>query len=471
MLYPHWPRRRNDTVNQIIIEVRKTKPEFIMKTRVQNLFLTLACTGLLAMPAAAQTFTTLYSFTGGNDGAGPNGSLILSGNILYGTASGGGSGGGGTVFAVNINGTGFTNLYTFTLGSGQYNSIYWDGANPQSGLILSGNILYGTAEYGGFQVFPHTQFANNGTVFAINTDGTNATTVYNFTPLSAPSIDSGINGDGANPYAGLILSSNTLYGTTYDGGSSAAGTVFAVNTNIGTGCTTLHSFNGVSDGGFTKAGLILSGNTLYGTAPFGGSGGSGTVFAVNTDGSGFTTLYSFTNGGDGANPEAGLIISGNTLYGTTYYGGSAYAGMVFAINTNGSNFTTLYSFTNGNDGANPFASLILSGNTLYGTAEYGGTNGAGTVFAINTNGSDFMTLYSFTNGSDGANPVGGLILSGNTLYGTARDGGSSGYGTVFALSLPVPSFGIINLDFYWPSYPVYETPYGTGAAAIGNSGD
>ena len=108
--------------------------------------------------------------------------------------------------------------------------------------------------------------------------------------------------------------------------------------------------------------------------------------------------------------------------------------------------------------------MILSGNTLYGTTSSGSTNGSGTVFAVNTNGTGFTTLYNlsasstnssgvYTN-SDGANPE-GLILSGNTLYGTAADGGSSGVGTVFSLSFPPPQLTIIqygaNVILTWPA--------------------
>src|ERR1019366_5829087 len=102
--------------------------------------------------------------------------------------------------------------------------------------------------------------------------------------------------------------------------------------------------------------------------------------------------------------------------------------------------TTLHSFTAGtgsfpnvtnSDGANPFAGLILSGNTLYGTAIIGGSSGNGTVFKINTDSSGFTKLYSFTGGNDGARPEAGLVLSGDTLYGTADEGGSSDNGTVF----------------------------------------
>jgi uncharacterized repeat protein (TIGR03803 family) len=390
--------------------------------------------------------------------------LVVSGNTLYGTAAAGGSSGNGTVFALNTEGSGFTNLYNFPGGS--------DGNLPQSVLILSGSTLYGTAAAGGS--------SGNGTVFAVNTNGMGFTNLYDFT---ATDPDTGTNGDGANPQAGLILSGNTLYGTANSGGSSGNGTVFAVNTN-GTGFTNLYSFmatsgsegffgNGTnSDGAHPVAGLILSGNTLYGTTEEGGSGGNGTVFRINTDGTGFTNLYSFTAfpasyfNSDGAHPVAGLILSGNTLYGTAQYGGSSGNGTVFKLNTDGTDFTNLYSFGSyPSDGAEPLAGLILSGNTLYGTTEEAGTNGSGTVFGINTNGTGFTNLYSFTSGnynsseiitnSDGALPYAGLILSGNALYGTADGGGISGYGTVFSLSLPLPQLTIThsgtNAILTWPA--------------------
>jgi uncharacterized repeat protein (TIGR03803 family) len=251
--------------------------------------------------------------------------------------------------------------------------------------------------------------------------------------------------------------------------------VFAINTN-GTGFRVLHTFAAASapyytnsDGTLPVGGLILSGNTLYGTANSGGPYGSGTVFAVNTNGTGFTTLYSFTAvpgsfpktnppyiNLDGAFPwYDGLILSGNTLYGTANSGGSSGWGTVFAVNTNGTGFTTLYNFTGGSDGADPCAGLILSGNILYGTAAGGGSSGSGTVFAVNTNGTGFTTLYNFSDGSDGANPDGGLILSGNILYGTASRGDSSGSGTVFSVTLPAPPLSITasdtNIIMTWPT--------------------
>jgi uncharacterized repeat protein (TIGR03803 family) len=422
---------------------------------------------MLSGPATAQTFTTLHNFTAlknstNNEGVYPKGTLILSGSTLYGTAMDGGSGGEGTVFKGNINGTGFTSVDNFNLTTGG------ESLGPLAGVILSGNTLYGTTEEGGTSA----QLYNGpgyGTVFKVNTDGTGSAILYDFSTTYTNSIGVYTNSDGEYPYAGLILSGSTLYGTTAFGGTSGDGTVFSINTN-GTGFTVLHEFTGGSDGYIPTAGLILSGNTLYGIA-LGGTAGNGMVFALNTNGTGFTVLHNFTAGSDGANPCAGLILSGSTLYGTAAVGGTAGNGTVFALNTNGTGFTTLHSFTatsapyyqfgTNSDGALPQAGLILSGSTLYGTATYGGTAGEGTIFAINTNGTGFVTLHSFSKpinstNSDGALPQAGLILSGSTLYGTAEIGGTAGNGTVFSISLG--SVGALQIT-------TASLPNGTNGAA------
>jgi uncharacterized repeat protein (TIGR03803 family) len=400
--------------------------------------------------ATAQTFTTLHNFTSVSDGATPN-DVILSGNTLYGTAVYGGSSGNGTVFAVNTNSTGFTNLYNFRAGgyNASFNYTNSDGANPND-VILSGNTFYGTATYGGTN--------GSGTVFTVNTNGKGFTTLYTFTATDV----NGNNSDGAHPYASVILSGNMLYGTATYGGTNGNGTVFKVNTNgtgfsVLHTFAALPSATQPpnTDGAYPVGGLILSGNTLYGTASYGGTNGSGTVFAVNTNGNGFTALYTFTgtdvngNNSDGAAPSASLILSGSTLYSTANTGGTNGNGTVFAVNTNGTGFSVLHTFTALNsasppintDGAAPENALVLSGSTLYGTALRGGTNGSGTVFAVSTDGNQFTTTYAFTatdvngNNNDGARPYSYLILSGNTLYSTTTYGGTNDSGTVFSLSL------------------------------------
>jgi len=305
-----------------------------------------------------------------------------------------------------------------------------------AGLVLSGDTLYGTTYAGGSFY--------SGTAFAVSTDGTVFQPVYDFDQVN-----------GESPEGDLILSGNTLYGTTVYGGNTNSGTVFKVNTN-GTGIRVLHAFTRPADPYLTNrdgfapfARLVLSGNTLYGTASGGGSSGAGTLFAVNTDGTGFRLLHSFTGGSEGVSPRAGVILSGNTLYGA--------GGSLFAVNTNGTAFTVLR--TN----ISSTGALVLSGNTLYGTKENGGSSGNGTVFAVDTDGTGFTTLYSFTatstnssginTNSDGAHPLAGLVLSGNTLYGTAYRGGLSGDGTVFSL-LVLPQLTITpsgaNLILTWP---------------------
>ena len=259
--------------------------------------------------------------------------------------------------------------------------------------------------------------------------------------------------------------------------------------------TTLHSFtNGYTDTGGGYSGWLLSGNTLYGTTEYGGSSLSGTVFKANTDGTGFTILYSFTASGpfgshsinsDGAQPHANLILSGNTLYGVASGGGSSGYGTVFKVNTDGTGFAALHSFTAttgpypsvNSDGANPVG-LILSGNTLYGTAAGGGSSGNGTVFKISTTGTGFATLHSFTTisayplyaNSDGAYPA-GLILSGNTLYGTAIGGGSAGNGTVFKISTTGTGFTTLHSFTTVSAYPLYANSDGAYPHSVTISGN
>ena len=420
-----------------------------MNMHIKNLLLLpvlIASLGtLLPGRAMAQTFTNLHSFTGGSDGAYPVAGLILSGSTLYGTAdSGGGQNSPGTIFALQTDGSVTTPVLAFAdPGSYPDYQTNTDGVNPFAGLVLSGSTFYGTAKNGGMN--------GNGTVYTVGTNGGNFAVLHTFSGFTnqpGPLL----NGDGAYPKAGLVLSGNTLYGTTEQGGSNTVGTMFSVTT--GGTFTTMHSFD--HTGYIPMAGLILSGSTLYGTTSTGlsdqGIQESGTLFSINTSGNGFTNFYSFTGGADGASPTASLILSGSTLYGTASSGGSAGNGTVFSVNTDGTGFSVLHTFstlgsdTNGvatnSDGATPVANLVLSGNTLFGTAEYGGVNGAGTVFALDTNGTNFTTLHNFAvvdpntfTNSDGANPVAGLILSGNTLFGTAENGGWYGVGSVFRLSL------------------------------------
>ena len=126
--------------------------------------------------------------------------------------------------------------------------------------------------------------------------------------------------------------------------------------------------------------------------------------------------YAFS-GGDGGWPLGSLTLLGSTLYGTTSFGGSYDGGTIFQINTDGSGFQLLHSFDSQSDGDAPCGSLTLSGSTLYGMTSSGGPYAFGTIFQINTDGSGFQLRHSFGSQSDGATPCGSLTLSGSTLYG------------------------------------------------------
>jgi uncharacterized repeat protein (TIGR03803 family) len=417
-----------------------------------------ASLSLVTFRSPAQMFSALHSFTAlsngtNSDGTAPYATLVLSGNRLYGTTSSGGANSNGTVFAVNADGTGFTNLHTFTARTGLLHTNA-DGAQCFGGVVLSGNTLYGTTGGGGS--------VNRGTIFAVNTDGSGFTNLHNFNG----------NSEGSATIAKLVLSSNTLYGASQSGGSNGFGNIFEINID-GTGYASLHAFPTLSgstntEGGQPLAGMIVSENTLFGTTVSGGFGGKGTVFRINADGTGFTNLHNFTalvsgTNSDGAQPFGGLALGSNVLFGATFYGGTSSNGALFRMNTDGSGFTNFHSFTalsNGtnSDGANPYESMFLSGNTLYGTASAGGSGSNGTVFVVNTDGSGFKTLYNFTpmlNGtnSDGTAPVSGVLWS-NVLYGLAHAGGNASNGTVFSLFIPPPlamSVSGVNVILSWPT--------------------
>jgi uncharacterized repeat protein (TIGR03803 family) len=216
--------------------------------------------------------------------------------------------------------------------------------------------------------------------------------------------------------------------------------VLKVNTD-GTGSAILRTFTNSPDGATPEASLVCAGNTLYGTTSAGGKSGNGTVFKLNTDGTGYAILCNFSNTPDGASPQASLCLNGSLLYGTTANGGSAGDGTIFVINTNGTGYAVLKNFTNSPDGANPQAGLLWAGNTLYGTTSSGGNAGDGTLFQINPDGTGYAVLHNFLGHAqgDGSGPSGKLAMGNGTLYGTTFSGGTNqnSGGTIFSCT-PAP---------------------------------
>jgi uncharacterized repeat protein (TIGR03803 family) len=406
-------------------------------------------------------YSVLYTFTGGADGSNYDTLLPYDKHLildaqgnLYGTVPSGGDVNGGTfspcgefgcgvVFKLDKSGK-ETVLYPFT-GSP-------DGSAPVSTLFqdASGN-LFGTTLLGG------SPTAFSGTLFEVNHPG-HETVLYSFTGGT----------DGKYPPSGLICDDDgNLYGVTPFGGDYSSGVVYKLDR---TGKqTVLYSFTGGADGGSPFGALIRDqeGN-LYGTTRDGGTeltnpycdGGCGVVFKLTPAGK-ETVLYAFKGAPDGAGPVAGLIRDeeGN-FYGATNAGGSTAfpcggfgCGTVFKLTAAGHE-TVLYSFSGGADGESPYGSLYLYAGDLYGTTYDGGEPGAcygfgcGVVYKLSPAGKQTV-LYTFTGGTDGANPDSGLIrdAQGN-FYGTTESGGDNnpsacpiGCGVVFKLTPPEDSPG------------------------------
>jgi uncharacterized repeat protein (TIGR03803 family) len=379
-----------------------------------------------AIPLPAQTFTTLYTFSGGK-GANPAASLIqaIDGD-LYGTTESGGLRNNGTIFRITP-GSNLRVVYRFCSQTG-----CTDGSYPLAGLIQARDgQFYGTTAAGGDN--------NSGTIFKITQDG-KLTTLHVFCTQTGCA-------DGATPLGSLVQGSNRgLLGATELGGANDYGTIFEIASD-GT-FTSLHSFDG-DDGEGPAAGLVeATHGDFYGTTYYGGSHTDGTVFKISQDGT-FTSVYNFCSESgctDGIYPRAGLIQAGDgNLYGTTEQGGTNGAGTVFKITPQGK-LTTIYSFCSQSgcaDGRLPYGPLVqgTDGN-LYGTTEYSGEHQAGTIFQITTSGA-LTTLYSFCSQSgcsDGAYPEAGMIQdTDGDFYGTTWNGGNNG-GTLFRLSVGLGPF-------------------------------
>jgi uncharacterized repeat protein (TIGR03803 family) len=358
--------------------------------------------------------TVVYAFPGDADGQYPynNGVTVGSDGHVYGTTDYGGRHGAGVLYELDSDGDEKI-LYTFDFFTA-------NGYGQPAGTVTrdSAGNFYGTTFIGQADVG-----YGYGVLYKLDTAG-HATVLHNFT-----------NGaDGGNPYGGVILDSKgNLYGTTSGGGASGAGVVFKIDTPGNE--TVLYTFTGGDDGGFPLGGLIrdLTGN-FYGTTNGGGTSGAGVVFKIDTFGN-ETVLHSFTGGADGGFPLFVTLTrdSSGNLYGTTSGGGASGAGVVFKIDTSG-NETVLYNFTGGDDGAFPYAGVVLGTNrNLYGTTAYGGASGSGVVFRLDSLGNETV-LHSFTGGGDGSSPWAGVALGPNgNLYGTTIGGGQTNAGVVFEI--------------------------------------
>ena len=366
-------------------------------------------------PAKAQTFTVLYTFTGGADGGTPLATPTLYAGTVYGTSTGGGANAAGTVYGYSVSENREVALHSFN-GT--------DGSAPIAGLTqaASSHNFYGVAYRGGTY--------NDGTMFMLTPAGV-FTLLHNF---------AGPTTEGIGPAGNLVFDpKGNLYGTTYVGGSQYPkgwGTVYEYS--AGGVYTTGQSFP--SGGALPRAGMYYTNGALYGTTcgcgslPYGGS-----IYQAGVP----SALYTFSGGADGSQPMGSLVGDGQgNLYGTTAAGGTGAFGngygVVFEFNIASKLLTVVHTFT-GPDGGAPESALARdSQGNMYGTTTLGGAHGFGTVFELSSTGT-LTTLYNFTGGVDGAKPVAGVALDSNgNLWGATSSGGSAvapgGYGTLFKIT-------------------------------------
>lgn len=417
--------------------------------RATSFFLAILLTHL----ASAQTFSVIYKFTGGTDGAVPQAGLTVdvAGNLYGTTISGGFQGspqcrvgsGCGAVFKLVRRGSGWTlaPIYNFRGGL--------DASAPLSRVVIGhdGN-LYGTSYMGGIR---GCLIGSCGTVYRLSppyhclTGGCpwNETVLYFFAGGD----------DGATPqHVDLVFDGDgNIYGTTaLGGGPDNLGTVFELRHSSGTWVEgVLYRFSSET-GATPPSGVVFDHNgNLYGTLGSGTPYGFGAVYTLTPQGGGWTgtTLFAFQGGADGAYPFGGLTFdSSGNLYGTTAAGGPGTdGGTVYKMSHSGVGWTltTLTGIVGEGGGPTGGQLTMDAAGNLYGTTYSDGANRFGSVFKLapQPDGTWLYTdLYDFTNHEDGSYPVGGVAIdSHGNLFGTASFGGDrnhcagSGCGVVWMI--------------------------------------
>lgn len=335
----------------------------------------------------------------------------------------------------------------------------YDGKEPNGSLFFDGTYFYGL-----------TSSSNSGyaVIYKIKPDGTSYSEF--FFPMGVSTAQT--------PYGSLISDGTFLYGMTAHGGNSW-GCIFKIKPDF-TNYSIIYTFLGAASGGRPNGKLLKIGNSLYGLASLSGSNSKGTIFKINTDGTGFLNLHNF-NGSDGSNPNGDLISDGTSLYGMTMNGGTNNLGVIFKISLDGSSYLKLHDFDGNTNGSNPYGSFISDGTYLYGMTKFGGINNsgnnAGTIFKIKPDGTDFSSIYEFSGlTGTGIWPDATLIFVENELFGTTS-AGPSPYtcGSIFKINPDGSNF----VDFYYfntyqgykPSGNLYfDGNFIYGTCKFGNTG-
>jgi uncharacterized repeat protein (TIGR03803 family) len=382
-------------------------------TAVRSFALCAFTTLSFTSPAAAQTFTTLFNFTG-HDGGNSESPLILQNDVLYGTTMAGGKGhygGAGVVFSFNPKTNEETVVHAFRPTREGLSSF---------GVTWSDGVLYGTT-WGGDGV-------GNGALFKLDPATGHLKTLFQFNNEKET---------GWTPNIAPIVDGDTIYGTTTNGGSYYSGVIYKFDIKAGTQ-TILHNFNYY--GGNLPDGLVLHNGALYGTTQFGGgtgcgpAKGCGVLYKLDLATRAYTIIHSFGGVPDGIGP-VGIMFHDGYIYGVTQGGGRRDKGLLYRIDPKTGEEKRLFDFQGGPQPPWPNSALTYHDGALYGTAgarsgeigdcERNGT-GCGAAYKYNLATNTLTTLYRFTGKKDGGIPLSGLLYNKGTFYGTTELRGGRG---------------------------------------------
>ncbi|MBC6410492.1 MAG: hypothetical protein GDA42_08555 [Ekhidna sp.] len=173
----------------------------------------------------------------------------------------------------------------------------------------------------------------------------------------------------------------------------------------------------------------------------------GSVFAINSDGSMPEQWKEFEI--PPGSPTGNLVAANGKLWGITSEGGTERIGTIFRMDSDGSNFSIVHHFdgingamsvddTRGGE-ATPVGSLVLAEGKLWGTTSRGGANEAGIIFTINPGDDSFTKVHDFKS-TNGANPRGSLVFAEDKLWGVTEKGGENSDGTIFTIDPADNSF-------------------------------
>ena len=378
-----------------------------------------------------------------------NGRLLDYDGKLWGVTKFGGPKNFGTIFTIEYDGTGFTVVKEF---DGE------NGAEPATGLIYSNGLLWGMATNDNqavgviYTYSPSTDELREVHNF-VGSEGSNPTSIllesnnriwglidnYIFNITSDDYQYTTVHTMDGSALGGLIEAGGKLWGMTRTGGGENSGTIFSIETD-GTGFTIIHEFD-QTNGSTPRGELLHYDNKLWGTTAGGGENGHGVLFNIEMDGTSFNKFHDFDNT-NGGNPDGNLVESNGKLWGLCTRGGDENYGIIFSVDES-ETVTNIHDF-GFVDGSDANGSLVAANGLLYGLTESGGKGGSGVIFSVDPINSSFEgVIHDFVN-DNGSEPSGSLLLFENKLWGMTTYGGTEGYGLIFHSALDGSDYTIVH---------------------------